>query len=241
LNWPCVPGRRPRPDDIDAPHSARDEGLRQTEFDSQGPFFSVRNDLWFHCSQLLVAPGRAELGVEGSNREFDHFADALVIHASPEAETSLRVEATRSRFTAPTANRRGQTRSATHRLGYRSGPQAYDPPRHFAQNECTTSGVLPGGRGRQLAAAVGQARRLGFCVAAAFGWSYGLELLECAFGATGDPSHPRDVNGARTYAGAHLFSTRARANSRNGMRWAPEPIFRAPGPALTAAFEIKRS
>src|SRR5439155_8684596 len=33
---------------------------RQTEFDSQGPFFSVGNDLWFHCSKLLLrGSGRA--------------------------------------------------------------------------------------------------------------------------------------------------------------------------------------
>jgi hypothetical protein len=39
LYWPCVPGRRPRPNGIDAPQSARDEGLRQTEFDSRGHLF----------------------------------------------------------------------------------------------------------------------------------------------------------------------------------------------------------
>src|SRR5205814_8777428 len=66
LNWPCVPGRRPRPDDIDASHSARDEGLRQTEFDSQGPFFSVRNDFWFHCSKLPIARVGSSLVSEGS-------------------------------------------------------------------------------------------------------------------------------------------------------------------------------
>jgi hypothetical protein len=55
LDWPCLPGRRPRPDDIDATHNARDEGLRQTEFDSQGRFFAVGKDHWSHCSKLLAA------------------------------------------------------------------------------------------------------------------------------------------------------------------------------------------
>src|SRR5580765_994069 len=66
LHWPCVQGRRPRPNGIDAPHSARDEGLRQTEFDSQGrSFYRYGNDLWFRWPKLLVCAGRIEFGVGG--------------------------------------------------------------------------------------------------------------------------------------------------------------------------------
>jgi hypothetical protein len=59
LYWPCVPGSRPRPDDIDASQSARDEGLRQTEFDSRGLFLGRERSLVL-LFEMARCAGRVE-------------------------------------------------------------------------------------------------------------------------------------------------------------------------------------